>query len=204
MAALQCMGPLCAAHQARLAANPLIAGMAAPRRRLTLARRFPDFDAPTLQLLTVRPAAGSPLARCLCPSCSAWRAHAAVIQQPRTAPHHSNLLRFLGAGSRSREQRAKKAPAAGSQLTTRGLNGGRAPCRRACRWTRTSGRPASSCCSCRTLPAHPPGSPPSSTATRCAQLDVALLQTCGLSENGHQIGINYQRCLTCPYSQMCY
>lgn len=57
LAALQCMGPLCTAHQARLAANPLIAGMAAPRRRLTLARRFPDFDAPTLQLLTVRAAA---------------------------------------------------------------------------------------------------------------------------------------------------
>jgi hypothetical protein len=51
---LQCLGPLCPAHQARLAANPLIAGMAAPRRRLSLARRFPDFDTPTLQLLTVR------------------------------------------------------------------------------------------------------------------------------------------------------
>ena len=52
---LQCLGPLAPAHSQRLAANPAIAGMAAPppRRRLTLARRFPEFDAPTLQLLTV-------------------------------------------------------------------------------------------------------------------------------------------------------
>ena len=74
--ALQCMGPLCPAHQARLAANPLIAGMAAPRRRLTLARRFPDFDGPTLQLLTVRAAAYAlpvtdriPLLHCLAGPC---------------------------------------------------------------------------------------------------------------------------------------
>jgi hypothetical protein len=51
---LQCLGPLCTAHQARLAANPLIAGMSAPRRRLSLSRRFPEFDATTLQLLSLR------------------------------------------------------------------------------------------------------------------------------------------------------
>lgn len=56
LSALQCLGPLCPAHQARLAANPAVAGMTAPRRRLTLARRFPDFDSATLQLLTVRAA----------------------------------------------------------------------------------------------------------------------------------------------------
>lgn len=54
---LQCLGPLCPAHAARLAANPAIAGMAPPplRRRLTLQHRFPEFDAPAMQLLTVRP-----------------------------------------------------------------------------------------------------------------------------------------------------
>ncbi len=58
---LQCLGPLWPTHAARLAANPAIAAMAAPppRRRLTLQRRFPEFDAPTMELLVVGCLAGN-------------------------------------------------------------------------------------------------------------------------------------------------
>lgn len=51
---MACLGPLSSSHAAIVASTPAIAGMVAPpeRRRLTLARRFPDFDADMLHLMT--------------------------------------------------------------------------------------------------------------------------------------------------------